>query len=316
MKKRKTLVNVASYVVIICLAIFYMGVLVLGQKRDVSEEYRLFYLDNELSMWPGEEGLDYIMGTSEVYDFYTLEEYKKFLEEEKLYGNISGDKDSSENQEDDGDSQGIPGGEHKVESNRESALEKFFVKMAYTDNKSGIDTVDISDDDENGDKRSDDTGATSKNKNSLTIPYRYTKGFISLHSGLYTNNSNEASLYYRFKKGINKDIMVELYGASYNTATNVYVNDELVGTIEAYGDVSNAVFYYKDEYGDKQRVDRVNENKNLIKIPASLIPEDGLVKITFKPEEASDVYKYSTDISEDDFTKYKGFRITAINMSY
>ncbi|MGN0328152.1 MAG: hypothetical protein ACI4D4_04140 [Lachnospira sp.] len=315
MKKRKTLVNVASYAVVICLAIFYMGVLVLGQKRDVSDEYRLFYLDNELSMWPGEEGLDYIMGTSEVYDFYTLEEYKKFLEEEKLYGNASSMNGSSEDEGDDESSLRQPGGEHKVESNRESALEKFFIKMAYTDNKSGVDTVDLSDEDEDSDNNSDATGVKSKNKNSLTIPYRYTKGFISLHSGLYTNNSNEASLYYRFKKGITKDVVIELYGASYNTATKVYVNDELVGTIEEYSDASNAVFYYKDEYGDKQRVDRVNDNKNLIKIPASLIPEDGLVKITFKPEETSDVYKYSTDIGEDDFTKYKGFRITAINMS-
>ena len=49
----------------------------------------------------------------------------------------------------------------------------------------------------------------------LNIPYRYTKGFYSLHTGIYTNKGNEAALYYRFVTRVEKDIVLEVYGASY-----------------------------------------------------------------------------------------------------
>lgn len=70
----------------------------------------------------------------------------------------------------------------------------------------------------------------------LNIPYRYTKGFYSLHTGIYTNKGNEAALYYRFVTRVEKDIVLEVYGASYNTDTKVYANDEYIGTITAYNE--------------------------------------------------------------------------------
>ena len=103
-------------------AVFYLATLVLGQKREVSKEYDLYYVDDELSRWPGEHGLDYSFGDVDIYDTSKLDEYKRLLEEEKLYGDPSyrDESDEADDKESDKD---------KVESNRDSAIDKYFQKM-------------------------------------------------------------------------------------------------------------------------------------------------------------------------------------------
>ena len=54
----------------------------------------------------------------------------------------------------------------------------------------------------------------------------------------------------------------------------------------------------------------------MLTIPVSAIGEDGLVKLTFDPEETVKKYKYMNSIGNDKFKKYKGFRITSIEMRY
>ena len=77
-----------------------------------------------------------------------------------------------------------------------------------------------------------------------------------------------------------------------------------------------AVTYHKNEYGDRIREDMVNNNCNVLTIPVSAIGEDGLVKLTFVPEETVNIYNYMNSIGNDNFKKYKGFRITSIEMRY
>mgnify|MGYP001106802276 CR=1 FL=1 len=60
--KNKKIINGICYVITAALAVFYLATLVLGQKREVSKEYDLYYVDDELSRWPGEHGLDYSFG--------------------------------------------------------------------------------------------------------------------------------------------------------------------------------------------------------------------------------------------------------------
>lgn len=76
------------------------------------------------SFQSGRESMDLIItfGDVDIYDISKLEEYKKLLEEEKLYGDPSGrnEQDDADNNEADKDS---------VESNRDSALDKYFQKM-------------------------------------------------------------------------------------------------------------------------------------------------------------------------------------------
>ena len=55
--KNKKIINGICYVITAALAVFYLATLVLGQKREVSKEYDLYYVDDELSRWPGEHGL-------------------------------------------------------------------------------------------------------------------------------------------------------------------------------------------------------------------------------------------------------------------
>ena len=74
--------------------------------------------------------------------------------------------------------------------------------------------------------------------------------------------------------------------------------------------------YHKNEYGDKIREDKVNDNKNMFTIPEDTIGSDGLVKITFVPEETVSIYNYINSIGNDNFKKYKGFRITSVEMRY
>ena len=279
--KNKKIINVICYIITAALAVFYLATLVLGSKRQVSQEYDLYYVDGKLSKWPGEHGLDYNFGDVDIYDISKLEEYKKLLEEEKLYGDPSG-----RNEQDD------------------------------ADNSNLSDNID-----DKADKAGDpDTADTDSSEKStalkLKIPYRYSKGFYSLHTGIYTTNGNEAALYYRFNTNVPSDVVLDVYGASYNTSTKVYANNVYIGTVEAYDNTDVSVMYHKNEYGDKIREDKVNDNKNMFTIPADAIGSDGLVKITFVPEETVSIYNYINSIGNDNFKKYKGFRITSVEMRY
>ena len=133
--KNKKIINVICYIITAALAVFYLATLVLGSKRQVSQEYDLYYVDGKLSKWPGEHGLDYNFGDVDIYDISKLEEYKKLLEEEKLYGDPSGrnEQDDADNNEADKDS---------VESNRDSALDKYFQKMLAAENSNLSDNID------------------------------------------------------------------------------------------------------------------------------------------------------------------------------
>ena len=315
MNDKKKCVNIIAYIIVVILAVFYLATLVLGSKLDVSDEYKLYYVDGELSKWPGENGLDYYFGNTEIYDISKLEEYKKLLEEQKLYGDIITDDEEEADEVN----------EDSVESNRDSAIDKYFQKMLAAENNY---VSEDADDNSTADKDEDKTIASA-----LNIPYRYTKGFYSLHTGIYTNKGNEAALYYRFVTRVEKDIVLEVYGASYNTDTKVYANDEYIGTITAYNETEGAVKYHKkepeqqacqgfadkyhkNEYGDREREDKVNDNLNTLKIPADIVGNDGIVKISFVPEETVNIYDYTSAISNDNFKKYKGFRITSVNMFY
>ena len=232
MNNKKKCINIIAYIIVVILAVFYLATLVLGSKLDVSDEYKLYYVDGELSKWPGENGLDYYFGNTEIYDISKLEEYKKLLEEQKLYGDIITDDEEEADEVN----------EDSVESNRDSAIDKYFQKMLAAENNY---VSEDADDNSTADKDEDKTIASA-----LNIPYRYTKGFYSLHTGIYTNKGNEAALYYRFVTRVEKDIVLEVYGASYNTDTKVYANDEYIGTITAYNETEGAVKYHKNEYGD------------------------------------------------------------------
>lgn len=298
MNNKKKCINIIAYIIVVILAVFYLATLVLGSKLDVSDEYKLYYVDGELSKWPGENGLDYDFGNTEIYDISKLEEYKKLLEEQKLYGDIITDDEEEADEVN----------EDSVESNRDSAIDKYFQKMLAAENNY---VSEDADDNSTADKDEDKTIASA-----LNIPYRYTKGFYSLHTGIYTNKGNEAALYYRFVTRVEKDIVLEVYGASYNTDTKVYANDEYIGTITAYNETEGAVKYHKNEYGDREREDKVNDNLNTLKIPADIVGNDGIVKISFVPEETVNIYDYTSAIGNDNFKKYKGLRITSVNMFY
>ena len=60
----------------------------------------------------------------------------------------------------------------------------------------------------------------------------------------------------------------------------------------------------------------MNDNLNTLKIPADIVGNDGIVKISFVPEETVNIYDYTSAIGNDNFKKYKGFRITSVNMFY
>lgn len=299
--KNKKILNIVCYALTAALAVFYVVTLVLGQKREVSKEYNLYYVDGELSKWPGEHGLDYSFGDVDIYDISKLDEYKRLLEEEKIYGSPE-KRNEQENVED-------KRSDDDVESNRDSAIDKYFQKMLAAQSSTSVDSVDEKNQDANANADSSTTGT-------LAIPYRYTKGFYSLHTGIYTTNGKEAALYYRFKVNIPSEVVLDIYGASYNTATRVYANGTYIGTIQMYEGAEEAVTYYKNEYGDKIRVDKVNDNCNTFTIPVSSIGEDGLVKLIFVPDETVSIYNYINSIGNDNYKKYKGLRITSVEMRY
>ena len=161
--KNKKIINVICYIITAALAVFYLATLVLGSKRQVSQEYDLYYVDGKLSKWPGEHGLDYNFGDIDIYDISKLEEYKKLLEEEKLYGDPSGrnEQDDADNNEADKDS---------VESNRDSALDKYFQKMLAAENSNLSDNID-----DKADKAGDpDTADTDSSEKSTALKLKIT----------------------------------------------------------------------------------------------------------------------------------------------
>ena len=60
-----------------------------------------------------------VLPITEIYDISKLEEYKKLLEEQKLYGDIITDDEEEADEVN----------EDSVESNRDSAIDKYFQKM-------------------------------------------------------------------------------------------------------------------------------------------------------------------------------------------
>lgn len=51
MNNKKKCINIIAYIIVVILAVFYLATLVLGSKLDVSDEYKLYYVDGELSKW-------------------------------------------------------------------------------------------------------------------------------------------------------------------------------------------------------------------------------------------------------------------------
>lgn len=62
--------NVILYIVCAILVVFYLAVLWLGFNPDVCLEYRMYYITNELSDWPGYGRLPYELGTVEYCTGY------------------------------------------------------------------------------------------------------------------------------------------------------------------------------------------------------------------------------------------------------
>ena len=124
MNNKKKCINIIAYSIVVILAVFYLATLVLGSKLDVSDEFKLYYVDGELSKWSGENGLDYYFGNTEIYDISKLEEYKKLLEEQKLYGDIITDDEEEADEV----------YEESEESNRDSDYVKYFQIMLAAEN--------------------------------------------------------------------------------------------------------------------------------------------------------------------------------------
>ena len=96
MNNKKKCINIIAYIIVVILAVFYLATLVLGSKLNVSDEYKLYYVDGELSKWPGENGLDYYFGNTEIYDISKLEEYKKLLENMQAKEGLKGHEEENQ----------------------------------------------------------------------------------------------------------------------------------------------------------------------------------------------------------------------------
>lgn len=78
MNNKKKCINIIAYIIVVILAVFYLATLVLGSKLDVSDEYKLYYVDGELSKWPGENGLDYYFGIQRYMIYQSLKNIKSY----------------------------------------------------------------------------------------------------------------------------------------------------------------------------------------------------------------------------------------------
>ena len=70
--------NIILYIICAALVIFYLAVLWLGFNPDVCLEYRMYYLTNELSDWPGYGKLPYELGTVEYCTGYWDKDGNKY----------------------------------------------------------------------------------------------------------------------------------------------------------------------------------------------------------------------------------------------
>ncbi len=70
--------NVILYIVCAVFVVFYLAVLWLGFNPDVCLEYRMYYLTNELSDWPGYGKLPYELGTVEYCTGYWDKDGNKY----------------------------------------------------------------------------------------------------------------------------------------------------------------------------------------------------------------------------------------------
>lgn len=71
-------INVILYIICAVLVVFYLAVLWLGFNPDVCLEYKMYYLTNELSDWPGYGKLPYELGTVEYCTGYWDKDGNKY----------------------------------------------------------------------------------------------------------------------------------------------------------------------------------------------------------------------------------------------
>ncbi len=76
--KKSTGINIVLYGICAVLTVFYVVVLWLGQNPNVCIEYKMYYLTNELTDWPGYGKLSYDLGTSE-YCMDNYDEYGQYV---------------------------------------------------------------------------------------------------------------------------------------------------------------------------------------------------------------------------------------------
>lgn len=76
--KKKNNKNVIIYGLCGILVAFYLVILYLGMNPNVDIEYRMYYITNELSDWPGYGRLHYDLGTWE-YCTHTFDEYGQYV---------------------------------------------------------------------------------------------------------------------------------------------------------------------------------------------------------------------------------------------
>lgn len=74
-KSRTGLKNTVIYIICVVLAAFYIWVLWVGQNPNVCIEYKMYYITNELSDWPGYNRLSYKLGTVEYASRYYKSAY-------------------------------------------------------------------------------------------------------------------------------------------------------------------------------------------------------------------------------------------------
>ena len=84
--KNKKIINGICYVITAALAVFYLATLVLGQKREVSKEYDLYYVDDELSRNYSSyyDGTEYENGYGYT-DFEDTDYYSSYSESSSSY---------------------------------------------------------------------------------------------------------------------------------------------------------------------------------------------------------------------------------------
>lgn len=65
--KERISVRILAYIFSLLLIIWYFSVLINSAKPNVSNEYKMHYIEKNLSDWPGDNGLDYHFGTKLMF---------------------------------------------------------------------------------------------------------------------------------------------------------------------------------------------------------------------------------------------------------